>query len=293
MARFGATVVVPVEGASRLAATVETWGHANFDDVRLPGLRIGSLRGLGRVWSVLDRRDVGSGWTVDGGTQWAGDPAPLRSLGGWSSTRFGRPVTYRRPLGRDLDHHRALHLPGLGRAVHVTVDGVEHLVTAEEPWLHLAPGQGRDVAVTAPHGPGVLGGAWLLRLAPVRGWDVEPQSDRALVELSTRPAEPTALPLPLTLAAGDEAWLEVEVPAGGCSVRFGGAQVRISAFAHGELLGRVWLEDAARPRFTGGDPGRIWLPAAWNDGTIRLLVHATAGDVVPALTAVLVAPSQE
>lgn len=292
LARFGATVVVPVDGAAELTATVETWGHANFDDVRLPGLRIGALRGLGHVWSVTARQDVTAGWTVDGGTQWAGDPAPLRTLGGWSSTRFGRPVTYRRVL-EDTDGHRALHLLGLGGAVHVAVDGVEHLVTSENPWLHLGPGSGQEVAVTGPHTPGVLGRAELLHLEPVRGWDVLAQDDRELLSLAQRSAPSTPTDLPLRLDAGDEVWLDVALPEGGCSIRLEGRQVRVSAFAHGELLGRVWLEDEARPRFTGGDPGRIWLPAAWNDGTMRLQVHATAGDGAPALDAVLVTPSQE
>lgn len=292
LANFGATVVVPTDDATHLTATAETWGHANFDDVRLPGLRIGALRGLGRVWSVTARQDVTAGWTVDGGTQWAGEPAPQRSLGGWSSTRLGRPITYRRVL-EIVGDHRALHLTGLGGAVHVAVDGVEHLVTPEDPWLHLDPGSGREVAVTGPHAPGVLGRAELLHLEPVRGWDVLAQDDGELLTLAQRSAPSTPTDLPLRLDAGDEVWVEMSVPAGGCSIRFEGRQVRVSAFAHAELLGRVWLEDDARPRFTGGDPSRVWLPAAWNDGTMRLHVHATAGDGAPALDAVLVTPSQD
>jgi hypothetical protein len=296
IARFGATLVVPVAGASHLDATVETWGHANFDDVRLPGLRIGSLRGLGRVWAVTGRRDLGALWTVDGGSQWAGEPAPLRSLGGWSSTRLGRPITYRRTLELDGGHDHALHLVGLSRPVHVTVDGTEHLVPVEDPWLHLEParsGHVTEVAVTAPYGAGILGGAELLQLEAVRDWTVRAQSDREILALAGRAAPATATELPLVLDPGEEAWLEVAVPSGGCSIRFQGAQLRVSAFAHGELLGRVWLDDPSRPRFTGGDPGRVWLPAAWNDGTMRLQVHATAGEDVPTLAAVLVTPSQE
>lgn len=293
VARFGATETVAVAGSSRLTATVETWGHANFDDSRLPALRLGSLRGLGHVWSVSARTDVTGLWTVEGERQWAGEPAPLRSLGGWSSTRLGRPITYRTALDVDGAHHHALHLEGLSAPAHVEVDGEERLVTPENPWVHLAPGEGRDVAVTVTHAPGVLRRAALLRLAPVRGWEVEAQPDRAILELASRPADSALVDLPLRLAPGEEAWVQVAVPPGGLSVRLDGTHVRVSAFAHGELLGRVWLEDAARPRFTGGDPERLWLPAAWNDGTIRLLVHATAGGSTPTLAAVLVTRSEE
>ncbi|WP_217700797.1 beta-galactosidase [Krasilnikoviella flava] len=293
LARFGAAVVVPTGGAGHLEATVETWGHANFDDARLPGLRAGSLRGLGRVWSVVARDDVSALWSVTAGEQQAGDPAPLRTLGGWSSTRVGRPVTYRRPLPVDGAHHHVLRLDGVPGSVDVLVDGARRTVVAEDPWLHLAPGEGAHVEVTLPHAPGALGGAELLRLAPVRGWQVEPQPDTAILDLAARPAEGVEVGLPLDLEPGDEAWLDVPLPAGGRSLWFAGTQVRVSAFAHGELLGRVWLGDPAAPRFSGGRPTRLWLPAAWNDGGLRLLVRATAGPDRPRLARLRTVATQE
>ena len=69
--------------------------------------------------------------------------------------------------------------------------------------------------------------------------------------------------------------------------------MRVSAFARGELLGRVWLDDAARPKFTGGDPGRLWIPGSWNTGAVRLLVHGTAGGDRPRLARVTAAVSPE
>lgn len=290
---FGAVARVGAAGARRLDATVETWGHANFDDARLPNLRLGSVRGLGAVWSVTAGVDVGALWTVDGGAQWAGDPAPVRTLGGWSSTRVGRPVTYRRALPVDGRSQHALHLLGLVGACEVTVDGVPRTVTAHDPWVLLAPGEGADVTVTVPHAPGVLGGAELLRLERVSGWDVEPQPDSVLLELAGRTAAGRHVDLPLELAPGTEAWLDVAVPGGGRSLRFEGTHARVSAFAHGELLGRVWLDDPARPRFTGGDSGRLWLPRAWNSGTVRLLVRATAGTGQPRLERVTAAAVPE
>jgi hypothetical protein len=290
---YGATITVPTAGKTAFTATVETWGHCNFDDTRLPGLALGSLRGLGRVWAVAGREDVHALWTVDGGEQWAGDPAPVRSLGGWSSTRIGRPATYRRALPVDGIGHYAFHIEGLTVPVEVDVDGETRMVSPIDPWVHLAPGEGRQIAVTAPHWPGSGGGAELLRLAPVEGWQVEAQPDTAILALAGHGAEGLAVELPLDLAPGEETWLDVAVPPGGRSLRFEGEQVRLSAFAHGELLGRVWLEDPHRPRFTGGDPGRLWIPAGWNSGTVRLLVRGTAGGAQPRLARVTAAAAPE
>lgn len=287
IARFGATELIPTGGATRVEATVETWGHSNFDDARRPALRLGALRGLGRVWSVVAEEDVTGMWTVEGAGSWAGRPAALPVLGGWSSTRVGLPITYRRVLAVDGSHHHALRFAAVPGVITVEVDGRAHVVTAEDPWLHLAPGEGRDIAVTLPHQPGALAGATLLRLEEVREWDAEPQPDTALVALASTDAAGTPTTLPLQLAPGEEAWLDIPVPAGGLSLRFEGAQVRVSVFGAGELLGRVWLTDAARPRFTGGDGGRVLVPAAWNSGTVRVLLHGTAGDATPELSAVL------
>jgi hypothetical protein len=309
VAHFGATFVLPVAGAARLDATVETWGHANFDDARLPALRLGSLRGLGRVWSVVGRSDVSALWHVSGQVStaggWPGEPAPLRTLGGWSSTRVGEPTTYACGLPVDGAHHHALRLGGIAGSARVTVDGVVRTVTEDDPWLHLAPGEGRDVAITVPHLPGSSLFAELLRLEPVRGWDVEPQPDEAILALARADAADAGdaadaadaagetVHLPLEPEPGEELWFEAAVPPGGLSLTFEGAQVRVSAFAAGELLGRVWLDDPARPRFTGGDAGRLWLPAAWNAGTIRFLVRGTRGEKSPVLSSVRLTATQE
>lgn len=291
---FGGNVLIDASGTDRLSATVETWGHPNFDDARIPGMRLGAPRGLGSVWAVSERIEIGALWRVDPGEQWAGDPAPVRVLGGWSSTRIGLPITYRRSLPVDGEHHYALHLGGVPGSVAVTVDGERHVITQDHPWLHLAPGEGREIAITLPHQPGLSGFAHLLRLDAVRGWAVWPEPDHrylgrvaaASIVGAADGADPMIdlpLALPLALAPGQEVVVEVAVPAGGLSLRFEGEQVRVAVVAGQELLGRVWLEDPGRPRFTGGDPGRVWLPGAWNAGTVRLVVRGTPGPGTPVL----------
>lgn len=289
--RFGAVERIAVDGSETFEAIVETWGHPNFDDSRLPGLKLGSMRGLGRVWSITAQQDVGALWRVEG--QWAGSPAPLRDLGGWSSTRLGDALTYRRTLPVDDVHEHALRLGLDHGTAAIEVDGRERTLHAGDPWVILAPGEGHEIAVRVAHAPGALHGATLLTLEPVHDWTVIAQPDAELIAAALVEATGERESLPVRLDPGSEVLLEAAVPAGGLSLRFTGRQVRLSVFAAGRLLGRVWLDDPQAPPFTGGDPNRIWLPAVWNTGRIRIIVHATAGSCRPELTELIATSTAE
>ena len=261
IASFGATRRIDVRaasGRSTIDATVEIWGHANFDDSRLPALRLGALRGLGTVWTVQSVQALDAVWTVDG--HWAGQPAPVRSLGGWSSTRIGVPITYSRRL--DLTGVAALHLRGVDQPVIVSLDGgVAVSVSRENPWVMLPAGT-TEVSVTLPHHPSGDGlHAELLHLQPVTDWTCTAQDDELLTAFATREAATTDIELPLTLEPGQEVWLDVDLPGGGedCLVRLDASQLRVTGWAAGECLGRIWAGE--RPRFSGGDPDVLWVPA--------------------------------
>ncbi|GLI00154.1 beta-galactosidase [Phytohabitans aurantiacus] len=292
IAGFGGTEridVRDVSGTADVRATVEIWGHANFDDDRLPALKLGALRGLGTVWTVESVRDLSALWTVSGDEQWAGQPAPTRTLGGWSSTRVGLPTTYTRVIPGSGDS--ALHLAGLAEPVRVAVDGGAAVtVHPENPWLLLPAGTDR-VSVTMPHnpsGPGVR--AELLGLRPVTGWSCAVEDDAALTAYANTVSAGAAVELPVSLEAGEETWLDVDLPPStvGWVIRLAGAQVRATGWAAGECIGRVWLDDPARPRFSGGDAEILWVPGAWAaTGTrLTLLLRGTAGPAEPALRAI-------
>jgi hypothetical protein len=281
IAGFGATRrldVRTVEGRSTLQATVETWGHANFDDSRLPALRLGALRGLGTLWTVQGVQGLDASWSVDG--HWAGEPAPIRSLGGWSSTRVGVPITYSR--GLELPSMSALHLRGLDQPISVTVDrGQPTTVHRENPWVMLPAGTS-EVSVMLPHHPSGGGlHAELLGLHPVTDWTCTVQDDELLTAFATREAATAGIELPLTLEPGQEIWLDVDLPAGDedCLVRIDGSQLRVTGWAAGECLGRIWAGD--RPRFSGGDPDVLWVPAGWSG--LTLLLRGVAGPATPEL----------
>ncbi|NEE13098.1 beta-galactosidase [Streptomyces sp. SID7499] len=281
IAGFGATRRIDVReatGSVDVEAVVEIWGHANFDDARLPALRLGALRGLGTVWTVRETTDVSALWEVHG--HWAGRPAPLRELGGWSSTRVGVPVTYTREIRSDTV--AALHLKGVVEPVRVTVtDGEPHTLHAENPWISLPAGTHR-ISVTLPHHPSGGGlRAELLALDPVTDWTCSAQDDDLLTGFATEAAPGHEVLLPLTLAPGEEAWLDVDLPPShdGLLLRPGGTQIRVTGWAGGECVGRVWVGD--RPDFSGGDADVLWIPPGWSG--LTLLVRGAAGPNAPEL----------
>ncbi|MFB6720957.1 beta-galactosidase [Kribbella sp. NPDC056345] len=256
-----------VSGPVPIEAAVEIWGHANFDDTRLPALRLGALRGLGTVWKINAVQDVSALWTVGG--HWATQPAPVRQLGGWSSTRGGERVTYTRLVHSPTP--AALLLRGLDEPAFVRIDSADPMtVSAENPWV-LLPAGSSQVAVTLPHDasrPGL--GAELLTLTPITGWSCTAQDDELLTAFAVSASPGQTVELPLALDAGEEAWLDVDLPASesGHVLRFEGTQLRVTAWSGGECIGRVWLGD--RPAFSGGDPDRLWIPPSWSGLTLLL-----------------------
>ncbi|MEU0096707.1 beta-galactosidase [Kribbella sp. NPDC006257] len=289
IAGFGATRridVHAVQGPTVIHATVETWGHANFDDSRLPSLRLGSLRGLGTLWAVEKVQSLNASWLVEG--HWAGQPAPLRSLGGWSSTRVGVPITYTRRL--EPAGTSALRLLGVEQPIAVTVGSGEPVtVHQENSWVMLPAGTSQ-VSVTLPHHPSGGGlHAELLTLRPVTDWACTVQDDELLTAHASRADSTTEIDLPLTLEPGEEVWLDVDLPAGDedCLVRLDGSQLRVTGWAAGECLGRIWAGD--RARFSGGDPDVLWVPAGWSG--LTLLVRGVAGAARPELRRLSLGPS--
>jgi hypothetical protein len=268
-----------VTGSVAIEALVEIWGHANFDDARLPALRLGALRGLGTLWKIRDTTDVSALWTVHG--HWATAPAPTRVLGGWSSTRVAVPVTYSRTVHSPTPS--ALHLRGVVEPLRVSVDdGEPETVHAENPWV-LLPAGTRRISLTLPHhpsGPGLR--AELLALDAVRAWSCAVQDDGLLTSFAAaRPgrARTEEVRLPLALKPGEETWLDVDLPVSpdGHLVRLDATQVRVTGWAGGECVGRVWAGD--RPDFSGGDPDALWVPPGWPG--LTLLVRGIEGRGAP------------
>ena len=168
-------------------------------------------------------------------------------------------------------------------------DGQPRTVHSEDPWVILPAGT-KQISVTVPHNPSGGGlRAELLVLDPIRDWTCAVQDDELLTAFALRRDSGPEIELPLTLAAGEEAWLDVELPTleNGLLVRPEGTQIRITGWASGECLGRVWLGD--RPAFSGGDPDVLWVPPGWSG--LTLLVRGVDGPARPELRTVRIESS--
>ncbi|MBT2533557.1 beta-galactosidase [Arthrobacter sp. ISL-48] len=285
---FGAAAVVglPAGDGGDLTADVEIWGHSNFDDTRLPALSLGALRGTGAVMAVTGSADVSSLWHVHGGGQWAEPGRALRGFGGWSSSRLGVGIGYRKTLSAPSPEEDSyLHFAGLTSPISVCVGNLAPAVVApENPYLRLPrEAEGWDIDVTFPHDPSNGPGAvTLLSGVPLRDWAVQALPQEELDALSraaataARPAE-GPVRVPLEIPAGEAYWLIpdlAELENGrGYFLRASGPGLTISAWLDGTRLGRLMPgrdDDAANPSMSGGNPGVIWLPAPMMKSQARL-----------------------
>ena len=293
---FGAAAVVglPSGNGGRLIADVEIWGHSNFDDARLPALALGSLRGPGTVTAVSRRADVSGLWHVHGGGQWAEPGRALRRFGGWSSTRLGVDIEYRKTIPAGPEDRNYLHFAGLPCPVSVSVGSLPQVtVVPENPYLLLPTGaDGWDVAVSFPHDPSHgPGPVTLLSGSTLQDWAVQPLPQDALDELAdgagpgpapggTDGSEPAGGAVPLEVPAGAARWLwpdlaELGELSGGRGyfLKAAGSGLMLSAWLDGTRLGRLLLDPPGTdgtPPMRGGDPGVIWLPAPMMKPQARL-----------------------
>lgn len=270
----GMDVELPAAGGE-VVADVEIWGHANFDDARLPALALGSLRGVGTVLAVTAATDVSALWRVHGQDQWAAPGGAVRRFGGWSSTRLGAGIEYRKTIPGPRAGEAWLHFAGLTAPVQVRVDGRPAVaVPAENPYLTLPAGADSwDVAVSLAHDPSAPSVAvTLLSGTPLRDWTVQalPQQhlDALALAAGTSAAGSAAEPLPLVVSPGQPVWLVPDTaalrPGHGYFLAAGGSGLMASVWLDGQRLGRFFpggQEPGSALELRGGDPGVIWLPA--------------------------------
>ncbi|MBK8050395.1 MAG: beta-galactosidase [Anaerolineales bacterium] len=282
----GGDLFIPLPGGActaavnRLLVRAEIWGHANFDDHRLPALRLNAMRGMGGMVAVRSVQNITPNWFYQHGVVVPNerDPGslPFVYFGGWSSTDEPvRGVYYRDVTRANEMDVCVLHFPGLEAAAQVYVDGqLAGLINPFNPYLDLSgvaqPSARICIAVAVeqdfrrPVGQAVLYPGDAIRDWRVAGW----KEDRLVRLAHATWRDGTMVGFPMRFAAGEMRWLCAELPMdveweSGFNLQYVGQGVKVTAVIGEHLIGRVWLPSAMRPRMTGGADDRMLLPAHW------------------------------
>lgn len=257
---------------------VESWGHSNFDDPRLPALRMTSPKGIGGVFSVL-RVDRRLRWRFVLCEKWLPahlelETSPFDALlppDSWNSTRTPLLAAYYTDFTPEMQGDAfAIELNGNKAETAIYVDGeLVGVFNPYTPWIPITPyvQKGRTCRLTLlcrkrdwmqPVGKPAL---YHLKAAPVRMYALE---EDALLRLSAEGGVQTELPL--TLCPGETAVLDLGLD--GVSYSFGHAvaeatDLKLTAMFNGHVVGRVVGDFPEGPALHGGDPCAFYLPAPW------------------------------
>jgi beta-galactosidase len=285
----------PASVGTDITVTTQVWGHSNFDDPRLPSLRLGSFRGISGALGVERRVPVTSGWMVTGsdGPMVGAAPAPKCDLGGWMSGRFPQELTYRRTLGASESGAAALYAADLAAVLTVAVNGnpLGSLTPLTRTlWLGDVRA-GDELTVTTRRSWGEpVGPAELLLGREITGWDLHSQSTATLAaDRRQTPLREHAFPL--TLEPGARVW--VTIPADAVDrdedlpLRFHGSGLLVTALEGERGLGRVWVGGVQGATLRGGRGDLLLIPRGWGENGVDLVVEAT-GESAGVLTRIVV-----
>jgi beta-galactosidase len=257
----------------------ESWGHSNFDDSRLPSLRLCSRKGIAAMFQVVREQPLAGQWRFRLMDQWLPERLacedhpfdPVLDPNGWNSTRRPLITLYRTEveLAGGVEE-LALHLEGNTAEAALYANGaLLGVVNPHDPWIAVPP---RSIA----------GGKVRLELlCRKREWS-EPVGTASLFHLRRLPARVLGfgeeqvsglrvadgkdLPLPLPLDRDRSYLVELDLDAveRRCSYAvFECRDVKLTAVFNGRVVGRIFGAANNRPSVAGGDGTRCYLPGPW------------------------------
>ncbi|MBW3078518.1 beta-galactosidase [Bifidobacterium simiiventris] len=290
----------PTAAASHeLSVTARIWGHSNFDDARLPSLRLTAKRGITGALAVNQTIDLGSGWLTvydpddpaeeqrlqHAGLVLGADPEPRGGLGGRTTDVWPHKLAYTRVLHVGDATVAALHVRRGEARLDVRLNGrTVGSITPLQPTLWLGEvHDGDELTVVVWRAWGENAGRMtLLAGREITGWTMAAQGLPELRAAADSACDDVrSVKLPLSVAPGEGVWLRVPRAAladAVCSmntvVRFDGDGLQLTAFTDDLCLGRVVLGGLPGTMFGGGH-GDLFLVPEESAGDLRLYAEAT------------------
>lgn len=301
----GGSAFIPVgetdglpSGPLGLQTRTEIWGHTNFDDVRLPGLRLPALKGIGGLTAVTRICDITSNWRVfhatgdtfgvgSMGSEEAdetakiGKPAkpantarvdeslwPLVAFGGWLSADHPSYEIFRKEFDpAENANEWTLHFRGLEAEARLHVNGnAAGPVHPFDPFIditpYVKPGEQVRLTVYMKRAMGQAAGCVIVYEGNAASGFTVAAAEEPQLRASAEAAKPSAAPqqLPLTLTPGTVGWL-----LGSLNNSAAGKGWRVRVSGSGLKL-TVFLGERI--------VGRLWLPG----GTARPVLAGGSAD---------------
>jgi len=292
------------EDGGSVTVRTEIWGHTNFDDIRLPGLRLNAMKGIRGLTSVSGIMDLTPNWRVksakdrivrDEYTSAAADDRlwPVVSFGGWLSPDRPSREYFRRSFRASNEADSwTLHFEGIQADADVFIGGeAAGRIHPSDPYLDITPfvepGEPVQLTVFLEKAAGTpVGKVLLYEGTSAQEWRISSCQEEQLRAhaASVRHAKPVELPVAMN--AGEMAWLLGEIKDAnegrGWRVKASGANMKLTVFFNERLIGRLWLPGSpSRPVFTGGSPDSFYIPGPWFEqgrGRMAVLLEAVEGE---------------
>jgi beta-galactosidase len=262
----------------RLEVRAEIWGHSNFDDPRMPALRLGSMRGFSKA-TLLTRKEQIALWNMDAGNRECG-PLPYLSppgsrLTGGVAPRYRSSCTV---IPDSAGDRFLLRVEEPECPTIVRIDGSDcGWVDRYHPTLDVSdavrPGRPCRIALEPQkwYAAEALGATFLLHGTRLEKWSIAGAEERELADSSgaLKSAAEKAR-FPLSVGAGGMAWLYGSFREDGrhpcLRLVFRGRDIKASVLFNGRLVGRLFLETEIRPKMAGGRDDLAYLPSCWFSG---------------------------
>lgn len=284
----------------KLLARVEIWGHSNFDDARLPGLRLHAMKGIKGLSAITEVRDLSRNWSVyraadrilrkeliesPDSSMW-----PIVNFGGWMSPDHPAFEYYRKTFrASEAADSWTLHFQGIQSLARLFVNGKEiGEVHPFDPYFniseHVTAGQSVELTVFVERVLGLPSGqVYLYEGQEADNFAVYAAEEEALLEhAESLRSQSGTTEFPISLEPGETAWLyatTVNSEAGkGWRAKISGTSLKMTVFLEGRIVGRLWLpSQTSRPVMSGGSPDSFYLPGAWyegGEGSLTILLEA-------------------
>jgi beta-galactosidase len=268
-------------------ARAEIWGHTNFNDARLPALRLSSLKGLTGLVAVTSIKNISQNWRFqivqnrEIKDEWISvncedQSWTLTSWGGWFSSKHPSFQYYRKQINSSYEADSwTLHFPGIQVLVEVFVNGIRaESLNPLSPYLDITPwvkaGQPIFLSIWMDRGFGLPTGEVILYEGNrAKEWSLSSAVEKELLQhAESLESRALSVELPIELKPGEMAWvygnLRDSNDGNGWRVFCDGSHMKLSVFFNGHLVGRLWTGNGiSRPVFSGGSQQSFYLPGPW------------------------------